>query len=227
MPVRRKLRTGPARRRVMKRRFQRMGKWMVARAPKVHYFKELCQLASINVAPGLNQSGIITFKLTDILNSGSIVSLFDLYKITGVKLRLVPLLNVSDANTTNAAGQIGSLPMLYIAPNRDPFTPAAGSIADLLNDDGCRIIRLERPYKTYLKSPKPLLQDAAGTSLPFQLGTKQSQQFWLTTGGNAQTVDQSSTEHYGYRYMITNNSLVGSLTVQVYATLYFACKEQD
>lgn len=222
-PVRRKLRQ--PRRRVIKRRYQKMGKWMVQRAPKVHYFKEMCQLLSVNVPAGTDQSGIFTFKLTDILNSGSITALFDLYKISGVKLRLVPLVNVSDANTLNAAGQLGSLPMLYIAPNRDPFVPAPTGIADIINDDGCRIIRLERPYKTYLKSPKPLIKDAAGVSVPVMTGVKQ--QFWLTTGGNSQTIDQSSLEHYGFRYLFTNNSGAGSLTVQVYATLYFSCKEQD
>lgn len=185
----------------------------------------MCQLTSVNIPSGSDQSGIFTFKLTDILNAGSIVSLFDLYKISGVKLRLVPLVNMSSDSPANAAGQIGSLPMLFIAPNRDPFVPAPLSVADIINDDGCRVIRLERPYKTYLKSPKPLIKDAAGVSVPVMTGVKQ--QFWLTTGGNSQTIDQSSVEHYGFRYLFTNNSSVASLTVQVYATLYFSCKEQD
>lgn len=199
---------------------------MVQRAPKVHYFKENCQLTSITVPANNTVSGIITYKLTDLLNSPSFTNLFDLYKLMGVKLRLITQANVSETTFTNAAGQVGSLPMLYIAPNRDPFVPAPASVGDVLNDDGCRIIRFERPYKTYLKSPKPLIKDSEGANIPLQLGTKSSQQFWLTTGGGAQSVDQSAVQHYGHRYFLVNQT-AAPLIVQVYATYYFSMKEQD
>lgn len=200
---------------------------MVQRAPKVHYFKEHCQLTSLSIPVGSFASGVITFKLTDLLNSGSFTALFDLYKLTGVKLRLITTANVSDSSVPNTSGQVGTLPMFYIAPNRDPYVPAPTSVGDILNDDGCRIIRLERPYKTYLKSPKPLILDSTGAAnLPLQLGTKSSQQFWLTTGGNSQTINQSNIEHFGFRWAGINQA-PNALVVQVYATYYFAMKEQD
>lgn len=199
---------------------------MVQRAPKVHYFKEHAQLASLSIPGGTTQSGVISYKLTDLNNDSSFIALFDLYKLVGVKLRLVGLTSVSEATFTNSSGQVGGLPMLYIAPNRDPFVPAPTNIADVLNDDGCRIIRFDRPYKTYLKSPKPLITDSDGSRVPIQLGTKSSQQFWLTTGGNSQSIDQSSVPHFGHRWVMTNNA-TADLVVQVYATYYFAMKEQD
>lgn len=192
----------------------------------VKAFVEKTQLTSVSVASGGTTFGIFTYKMTDIINWVHYSGLFDCYKLLGVKLTLVPLGSSSDVNngTLNTSGQQGSLPMLYIAPNRDYLVPAATSTADIINDDGAKIIRFNKPVSFYLRNPKPWLKDAAGTTLALQtnLGTN----FWLSTGGNSQTVDQSVTEHFGHRYGITNNA-PGEMVVQVYAKYYFMLKEQD
>lgn len=226
--MKRKLR---APKRAFKRRYVRKGKWTVARAPKVHYFKEMTQLTSLGVGAGGMQGFNITYKASDLTNWPNFKNMFDLYKLTGVKLRIIPLGSTSDVNNgyPNTAGQVGSLPMLYVAPNRDPYTPVPATVADILNDDGCRIIRLEKPVKFYLKSPKPQLQtvgEGGGQEIPLQLGTRSSQQFWLTTGGNSQVVDQSAVPHFGHRVYLVNNASA-PISVQVYATYYFCLKEQD
>lgn len=195
----------------------------------VHWFKEMCQITSIvGTAATPASSGIMTFKLNDLQNAGSFKALFDLYKITGVKLKLVPRFSTSDAIGTNAGGSMGNLPVLYIAPNRDPFVPAPTSIGDILNDDGCKVIRLTKPVNLYLKSPKAVLLDTSEQQniLPFQFGTAKAFQPWLTTGGNSQIVDQSNIQHYGYRWVI-NNQAGADCVLDVYATYYFTCKEQD
>lgn len=204
----------------------RQGKWMVQRSPKVHYFKEICQLPSLVAPTAGNGSGLVTYHLNDLANAAHFKQLFDLYKITGVKLKIIPRFNVGEVSVGNTSGQGGNLPVLYIAPNRDPYVPAPGGIQDILNDDGVKIIRLTRPISMYLKSPKATIQNSGG-DVPFQFGTSSAFQPWLTTGGNGQVVDQSSTAHYGHRWFISNGNGNLEVVLDVYATYYFCMKEQD
>lgn len=196
------------------------------RSKKVHWFKEMCQITSL-VAPAVaNGQGVMKYQILDLNNFPSYRNLFDLYKLTGVKLKIIPRFNVSEAATANANGQAGTLPVLYIAPNRDPYVPAPVSAADILNDDGCKVIRLTRPINLYLKSPKADITNGAG-SIPLQFGTSSKFQPWLTTGGGGQSVDQSNVSHYGHRWFISNGNGLQEVVLDVYATYYFAMKEQD
>lgn len=196
-------------------------------AKSVHWFKEMAQTHSLTGSTG-NSTGQMTFALSDLQNIPSIQNLFDLYKITGVKVKIIPRFNVSDVNAPlNVSGQMGTLPVLYIAPNRDPYVPAPTGIGDILNDDGCKVIRLTKPVNLFLKSPKALITLPGGTpSLPLQFNVGSKWQPWLTTGGGGQTIDQSAVSHFGYRWVINNPSSV-ECVLDVYTTYYFCCKEQD
>lgn len=189
----------------------------------VHSFTEKVQLPSIGVPPGISY-GVITYQINQLINWNSYAALFDLYKLKAVKLTLIGLANTSEVMLNNGVLQSGALPMLYLAPNRDPYVPAPLSIPDVINDDGCKIIRFSRPASFYLSNPKPNVVDNTGDQLPFQFNVRQ--QPWLTTGGNAQTIDQSAVKHYGHRYAIANSASVETV-VQVYAKFYFEMKEQD
>lgn len=194
---------------------------------KVHYFQEMCQITSLSAGTG-NSSGVMTFKLTDLQNIASFQTLFDMYKITAVKVKIVPRWNVSEYAGQNASSQAGNLPVLYIAENRDPYVPAPTTIGDILNDDGCKVIRLTKPVNLYLSSPKADLRTDSQTNalMPFQFGVGSKWQPWLTTGGNSQIINQSGLDHYGFRWLINNPSPL-ECVLDTYATLYFACKEQD
>lgn len=197
----------------------------------VHWFKESCQLPSITALGANNGSGTMTFKFNDLTNAPSYKALFDLYKITRVKIKIVPKANVSSADViANANGQAGTLPMLYIAENRDPYVPSPTGVSDILNDDGVKIIRMTRPITLSLKSPKARVLSGLGTGatdVPIQFNVGSKWQPWLTTGGNLQVVDQSNTEHYGFRWFISNGVGNFEQVFDVYATYYFAMKEQD
>lgn len=196
---------------------------------KTHWFKETCQITSIDAPAAGNNAGVMTFRLTDLNNANNYRQLFDLYKITGVKIKIVPKVNSSDATVvSNANTQSGTLPMLYIAPNRDPYVPAPGGVADILNDDGVKIIRMTRPVNLYLKAPKALIFGGNGLeSIPLQFNVGSKWQPWLTTGGNTQSVDQSGLQHFGYRWYINNGVGHFDQVFDVYATYYFAMKELD
>lgn len=202
----------------------------------VHHFKEQFRLPNILVAANSQVSGTIAPQIANLLNYANFKQLFDLYKITGVKLKF--LYRGNSADTQGSAGATG-IPVLYTAINRDPAVPAPASIADLLNDDTCRIHRgdgLLGKGGVYIKSPKPDMQADVvnkegifiGTTIQqLQLNTGSRSQFWLTTGGNGQTIDQSVVKHYGLRWFLDNTFNAADQVVEVYATMYFSMKEQD
>lgn len=191
----------------------------------VHRFKEWYDGGTITLAAGTTQGYTLTTQAASLGNWGSYRGLFDLYKITGMKLTLVPTHNSSDYS----AGVGSGIPMLYIAPNRDPFTPAPASVPDILNDDGVKIIRFTKPVSFYLKNPKADIQDASGSSVPMQFNaSSKALQPWLTTGGNNQTIAQDTLKHYGFRYFVDNViNTAQPFQWAVYVKLYFSMKEQD
>lgn len=190
----------------------------------VHRFKETCMLTAWSCAAASQSYGCQTYKLNDIFNSAQFKNLFDLYKITGVKLRIVPRFNQASVAESTVGPNLNELPMLYIAPNRSAWSTAPTSIPDILNDDGCKVIRLEKPVTFYLNSPSPRIVDGAGTGVPIQFNN--SIRPWLTTGGNAQDADQSGVGYYSHRWAISNQNTNG-VYVDVYATYYMTFKEQD
>lgn len=192
----------------------------------VHKFKETCELTQWSAAAGSTQFGVQTYKLNDLFNATQFKNLFDMYKITGVKLTIIP--RYTDASVSEAsggiAGSVNSLPMLYVAPNRSPWSVAPTSVQDILNDDGCKVMTLNKKVSFWLSSPAPLILDGAANGVPIQTNT--NSRLWLTTGGNGQTVDQSGVLYYGHRYAISNLGTAG-VFADVYATYYMTFKEQD
>lgn len=211
------------RRRKMFRRGRRGIKGLV---PGVHRFKETCELTQWSAAAGSTQFGVQTYKLNDLFNAAQFKNLFDLYKITGVKLTIIPRYdNASVAEASGGiAGSVNSLPMLYVAPNRSPWSTAPTSVQDILNDDGCKVMTLNKKVSFYLPAPSPRILDGASNGVPLQFN--KSIKPWLTTGGNGQDVDQSGVDYYCHRYAISNLGTAG-VFADVYATYYMIFKEQD
>lgn len=220
----RKLR-GPSWARGMRRRFNRRVGGYRRGLGGVHRFKEWYDGGTITIGAGSTQGYTLTTQAASLGNWGSYRGLFDLYKITGMKLTLVPTHNSSDFSAGNGSG----IPMLYIAPNRDPYVPSPVSVSDILNDDGVKIIRFTKPVSFYLKNPKVDLQDASGSSVPLQFNSSsKAMQPWLTTGGNSQTIAQDTLKHYGFRYFVDNViNTAQPFQWAIYVKLYFSMKEQD
>lgn len=198
--------------------------FMTPMASGVHRFKETCLLPAWSCSAASTQAGVQSYKLNDIFNSSQFKNIFDLYKITGVKLRIVPRYNQASVAESTVGPNLNELPMLYIAPNRSAWSTAPTSVQDILNDDGVKIVRLEKPVTFYLNSPAPRIVDGAGTGVPIQFNNNIRP--WLTTGGNAQDADQSGVGYYSHRWLIDNRNTNG-IYVDVYATYYMTFKEQD
>jgi len=194
-------------------------------APGVHRFKETCELVSWSAAAGTNTYGVQSFQAQNLFNWATYRNMFDMYKITGVKLTIIPQFNTASVSEGTIGPNINLLPLLYIAPNRSPWSVAPTSIQDILNDDGIKMVRLDKKVSFFLKNPAPQILDGAGTGVPIQ--TNGLHRLWLTTGGNGQTVDQSQVNHFGYRYVLQNQFNTNGLSVQIFATYYLKLKEQD
>lgn len=213
----------PRRRRFIRRRGP-------GRAPNVHVFKEMYKLGTLGSGAAAFTAGVLAPKgISELTNAGSVINMFDLYKITGAKFKIIPRYDTAEVGT----GAVSSLPLIYLATNRDPFTPPAASVADILNDDTCRAYRLNRPISWYVKAPKPDMSstftiDGTLYTVPhnWQLGVSTKYQPWLTTGGGNQTLDQSALAHYGLRWGVDNSNNF-PVDADVYCTLYFQCKEQN
>lgn len=193
--------------------------------PLVHRFKEWYDGGGITVGAATSQGFVLSTQIASLVNWSGYKGLFDLYKITGMKFTLIPSHNVSDFSAGTGSGT----PMLYIAPNRDPYVPSPTSVGDILNDDGVKIIRFTKPVSFYLKNPKPDILDGDSKSIPWQFNSSNTAlQPWLTTGGNLQTVTQEFIKHYGFRYFVDNTiNTAQPFTFTTYVKLYFSMKEQD
>jgi len=223
-----------SRRRVVRRRKFRTRLAMARRrmgAPSVYKFKEPYQLsAPLTVANAASNSGTLVGQLSALTNIAEYQGLFDLYRINGMKVTFLPGSNSaspSDYNVGGGGGYVvpGQLPYLYIAPNRDPLIPGPGSVADILNDDGVKCVRLDRKRSFYISMPNPDIKLADGSTMPLILPSKVRS--WLQTGGNGSTIDQSLLKHYGFRWLIDNTTNPNTYTVNVIITLYFSLKERD
>lgn len=198
------------------------------RVSTVKSFKECYPYPSSVFALGTSLgTGIINFKISSLTNFSNLQAIYDLYKITGAKVKIIPRFNQASVLENNAV-PVGALPILHIAPNRNPYVPAPTSLGDILNDDGVKSILLNKPVTLWLKSPKPDITTGGETPtpVPMQFGTSSKFQPWLTTGGNGQLQDQSGVPHYGFRWLVDNQA-TGPVDAQVFVTLYFKMKEQD
>lgn len=191
----------------------------------VHKFKEWYDGGITTIGALTAQGYVLSTQVASLNNWGSLVNLFDLYKITGMKVTFIPSHNTSDFTSGTGSG----IPMLYVAPNRDPYVPAPVSVADILNDDGVKIIRFTKPVSFYLKNPKADILTKTGESLPFQFNSSSTAlQPWLCTGGNSSTIDQSQLKHYGFRYYVDNSLNTAQPFIwQICVKLYVTLKEQD
>lgn len=206
----------------------------------IYKFVEKCSLgynAASSIGPKINvgaltqAGGVMTFKITDLLNSSSYINLFDLFKIDKVELQIIPQANVAQTNLAGASGAgvlASSIPQLYIAPNKDYFVPAPVSGPDVLNDDGVMVLMMDRPRTVSIWQPRAQIADAKTGPLPPNRGVfADNVQEWLSTGGNEQTVDQTPSQYFGFRWWVDNTQNGGGFTPTIIATYHVSFKERD
>lgn len=175
----------------------------------------------LNVPAATGQGGVYLGQLSGLNNINAYRNLFDLYRIEAMEVTILP-----GASEATPDGASGTLPMLYIAPNRNPSIGAPVDVADVLNDDQVKVVRLDKIHTFKLAYPKPQLADRDGTYFDWQLDPGKAGQPWLSTGGNG-GVDQSAIGHFGFRWYLDNSVNPYAWSNNVIITLHFCMKEQD
>lgn len=189
---------------------------------QVHMFKRIVNLGTYTASQ--TSGGVVTpiakgfsFQLSDLANVSEYTSLFDQFKITGIKFRVVP----KTAMTTQGAvtGTIAPLGYGQVVTAID-FDDAANPTSkdQLLEYGSAKYTPSSRVHQRYF-SPKVL--NAVWVNL-------------ASTGYSpvkAPWIDQANTNlpHYGIKLWVdvpenSSGTANSSISYDVYATYYFMCK---
>lgn len=242
MPVRRRYarrKRAPAR--VMKRRGA-MNRRVISFKPVKNYykFKRYCADSTLinsglgtvnwNGKAGVNWSitatapddnglyqfgGSMSFRLDDVLQDNEFISLFDKYKITGVKLTFIPL--SYDAAYVSTGGNSSTVPtMTYAIDTDDILAPATAQT--LLVKQDCRVRRLSKPFSVYIKPRINVSVQAAGGATDLAMSQKSG---WLNCSYN-------DIEHFGFKFYLRDMPLPATSSnslIRVQAKYYIALKD--
>lgn len=157
--------------------------------------------------------GVMTFALSQTTQYSQLNTLFDRYKINGVRLRFIPEWNVSDVVGT------GLLPVIKIAHDYDDV--AVPTVGDIWARRG-KEYRLDKPFSVYIK-PKTLhgLWGGSATNTIFPAGTAKST--FLNTGYGA-------LPHLGLKFAVKDwyipNSTTANVVLRIETMYYVTFKEQ-
>lgn len=208
--------------RPMKKRYGRkrtVNKRKLAR--QVHYFKRTVNLGSLTAS--ITSAGVptpistgLSFNLAQLPGVTDFTSLFDQYKINGIKYSLVPTANSAIlSGVSNVASGYGFQRLNSVIDYDDDSQPTG---EDQLLQYGS--LKTTPPMRTHVRYFKPKVDTEV-----FQSG--------VTTGyaprGNMWIdVNNSTVKHYGLKLYanapvgVTNTA--ASITYTAYATFYIACK---
>lgn len=199
------------RRRVVRKR--KAGKrMMVRRAPSMsgkgvyHFKRSYYTPAVIAVAAGGpdGQYGY-SFTLAGLPSASEFTSLFDQYKIKGVKLRLLPRGNSSEL-TGAAGGNIGNVGSVI---DYDDGAAPTGGMSQITQYQSFKLTRSSQEHIRYFK---PRINAAAINSVAGGTQNKLNTRGWLDC-------DVSTTEHYGLKVVVPAPP-AGSIVFDAIVTMY-------
>lgn len=188
---------------------------------QVHMFKRTAYLGTYTAQ--ISAAGIATpiatahtFQLNQLPGVTDFTSLFDQYKITGVKLQYTPTASEGIINpAANASAALGYSRVHSVIDYDDATAPPS---EDALLEYGSH--KSTAPFQTHTRFIKP----------------KMLQEVWNGAGGSAyapkgsQYLDMTYTSvpHYGLKVWVSApNTFFGTantISYKVYATYYFTCK---
>lgn len=153
--------------------------------------------------------GHFRFRLSDLPSATDFTNLYERYKITGVKLRFVPV-----ASTESSIGSASTfMSPLAIAINRGAITTTADdrTFDQLMENQDVRIFTTLKPFNVYIPYPK-FYAPADGIT------TAQEKGGWL----NSKT---ATVHHFGlnYAWQQTVATTANQCAFRVIATYYMKC----
>lgn len=202
------------------RRNRKSAKRVNRSASGVHYFKRKVILANITAstnAVGVQTpaTGALSFSLSSLPNASEFTSLFDQYKITGVKLDFIPFGDSVNLPLASMSGSSSVMspggPLILAVDYDDNTTPAVAS--QLLEYQTCKVIPIPRRHRMYIR-PK-FATEVYRSGVASGYGARSG---WLDCSN-------SDVPHYGVKYyMNAPSAFSSSFNYQVWATMYFSVK---
>lgn len=157
-----------------------------------------------------------TFQLSDVPSYTEFTSLFDSYRIKGVKYQFVPVFNEASVQPTTFATPSDryGLPMINYVIDQDGPLLAPTSENQLLEYATCKRMILDKQKSIYIRNPR--VEIAVGTGVTAT----------AAEGKAGQWIDCSApnVEHYGLKYWIPEENLSKSVAIRVYITYYLQFK---
>lgn len=189
---------------------------------QVHMFKRIVSLGTYTASntPLGGSSAVqkgFSFQLSDLPNVSEYSSLFDQFKITGVKLRIVPKVGMTtQGSSTGTVATVGYGQVVTAIDYDDAAAPISKD--SLLEYGSAKYTSVSRIHTRYIK---PKVLNAVWVNI-------------ASTGYSpvrAPWIDQANTNlpHYGIKMWIdppenSNGTTNSSVAYDVYATYYFMCK---
>lgn len=120
--------------------------------------------------PGTYQvGGAFTYSLNNVIDLPDFTSLYDQYRIAGIKIKVTPLYNVNTTGTNNV------IPQLVIARDLDDVAIPTSDTQDLLQRAQTKVLQLNRPAQFYCEPRVLVQQSGTGADLiQFSSNTYQS-----------------------------------------------------
>lgn len=191
-------------------------------ANTIHRFKRTCKLDDLVVkytagtpGVGVGANPAYQFTLNSLPDYSEFVNLYDMYKITGIKLSIVP---TAQAVTSAVSGTINTsgFSRVHSVIDFDDNT----QLASENNALQYATLRTTSHQRTHTRFFKPKLSVSIDGELATTLASAPSANRWIST-------EYPEVEHRGVKVWINppvNNAVSTSLTYTVYATYYLAMK---
>lgn len=140
--------------------------------------------------PGCRATGAaLKFQLSYVTNPTEFTSLFDRYKVVGVKLQFLPGMNSADAYSLGAAA--APIPYLHYAQDWDDWSPPATE-STILQKGTVKTRRLDRPFSIYIKPKVSQMVYHQGVTSAYASASP-----WIDSGN-------SDVEYYGLKLWFRN-----------------------
>lgn len=156
------------------------------------------------------------FKLSDVPNSTEFTTLFDAYRIKGVKLEFIPIYNSHEINEGPASSPFDRLgmPLMTFARDLDDSTAPVNENT-ILQYAANRRVNLSSKKTIYIANPR-VAQTVYQSGITAAY-SEAKRNVWIDCAN-------PSVPHYGLKYYVPTENLSKILYVRVYATYYMEFK---
>lgn len=180
-------------------RFSQVRRRIAQKGPKVYTFKRSHNFGTgttVSLTPTLVAQN---YSLNDLPNYAEFTALFDFYKITGIRIRLLPY--QTESNSTGTVNNAANVPIFHVVDTSDATAPT--TVEELCEYQDHKISNLYSGFDVYFK---PKFADA----------TSATRDGWVVT-------TNPSLNYFGFKYAIPPTT--NSMTFYIVVTYYLSFKD--